>query len=87
MIKAIDALEGSSKGHESTAPTYWETVSKTLEKAIQAEMKRGRTHVKARFKTAYLNYCIDQLKDAGYRTEEITSDIDNTQLIIKWGDE
>jgi hypothetical protein len=87
MIKAIDALQKSIEGHDNTAPAYWKGISKQLEEAIIRETKRGRTFIKARIRTSFLEYCTEQLKHLGYKVTVNTQDIEITQVLISWGSE
>lgn len=87
MIRAIDAQEDSSKNHEKVAPVYWQKVEKELEQGIIKETKKGRTFIKAKFKTSFANYCIDKLKEFGYNVQKINEDPENTFVSISWGED
>lgn len=87
MIKAIDAQEDSSKNHEKVAPVYWQGVEKQLEAGILKETKKGRTYIKAKFKTNFADYCTEKLKEFGYKVVKAAEDQENTFVTISWGED
>jgi len=87
MIKAIDALDKSVVSHDTDAPLYWETASKKIEAGIIKETAKGKTYLKIVLRAVYAQYCKDKLKEYGYKTEEINSSLESTQLIVSWGEE
>ncbi len=85
MIKALDALDTSTKSQQELAPEYWNKLSEKLSEGITRKSSQGKTFLSVRIKKIHSEYCIEKIKEYGYLVEVLDdSNKELTLIEISW---